>query len=40
MRNFSEGARIQMGAFNSAEAAESLVEDLQSQGISANVRAD
>ncbi|WP_346293456.1 SPOR domain-containing protein [Sphaerothrix gracilis] len=40
VRNFSEGARIQMGAFNSAEAAESLAENLQSQGISASVRED
>ncbi|NER79011.1 MAG: hypothetical protein F6K42_05410 [Leptolyngbya sp. SIO1D8] len=37
LRNFEDGSFIQMGAFSSAEAANNLVEDLQQQGISAEV---
>ena len=37
VRNFEAGARIQMGAFGSEEAATTLVEDLQNQGIEAQV---
>lgn len=37
VRNFDAGARIQMGAFGSADAAATLAEDLQNQGIEAQV---
>ncbi len=37
VRNFSTGARIQMGAFSQPAAAQSLVQQLQQQGISAQV---
>ncbi|WP_080807399.1 SPOR domain-containing protein [Halomicronema hongdechloris] len=37
VRNFSMGARIQLGAFVDSESAQSLVRQLQSQGITAQV---
>ncbi|MDX2097513.1 MAG: SPOR domain-containing protein [Leptolyngbyaceae cyanobacterium bins.59] len=37
VRNFSDGARIQMGAFSDAEKARKMAEQLQQQGISAEV---
>jgi len=37
VRNFPMGARIQLGAFVDAESAQSLVNQLQSQGIAARV---
>lgn len=37
VRNFPAGARIQMGAFEQQSSAEALVQDLQQQGISAEV---
>jgi hypothetical protein len=37
VRNFSTGARIQMGAFSQPAAAQSLVQQLQQQGMSAQV---
>ena len=37
VRNFEAGARIQMGAFGSEEAATSLIENLQDQGIEAQI---
>lgn len=37
VRNFSDGARIQLGAFDDPAKAEALVEDLQKQGIEAEV---
>ncbi|MBE9179918.1 SPOR domain-containing protein [Oculatella sp. LEGE 06141] len=41
VRNFSNGARVQAGAFNSQEGAADLVRELSEQGISAEVyRAD
>lgn len=38
VRNFETGARIQLGAFSSEEAAATLVEELQTQGINAEVQ--
>ena len=38
VRNFEDGARIQMGAFNDAESAAELVDRLQTQGITAEVK--
>lgn len=37
VRSFSSGAKIQMGAFSQPSAAQSLVQQLQQQGISAQV---
>lgn len=37
VRNFNEGARIQLGAFNSQEGAAALAEELQNQGIEAQI---
>lgn len=37
VRNFPEGARIQMGSFADPSSAETLVQDLQQQGIPAEV---
>lgn len=37
VRNFSTGAKIQMGAFSQPSAAQNLVQQLQQQGISAQV---
>ena len=37
VRNFEAGARIQLGAFNTAEGASALVEELQDQGIDAQL---
>jgi cell division septation protein DedD len=37
VRNFDVGARIQLGAFNTEAGAAALIEDLQSQGIEAQV---
>ncbi|MDB9525913.1 SPOR domain-containing protein [Oscillatoria sp. CS-180] len=37
VRNFDTGARIQLGAFNSEAGAAALVEELESQGIDAQV---
>jgi cell division septation protein DedD len=37
VRNFSSGAKIQMGAFSQPAAAQNLVNQLQQQGISAQV---
>lgn len=37
VRNFDIGARIQLGAFNTEEGAAALAEELESQGISAEI---
>jgi cell division septation protein DedD len=37
VRNFYDGARIQLGAFNTEEGAATLVEELQSQGIEVRI---
>lgn len=37
VRNFESGARIQLGAFNSEEGAAALAEELQGQGIEAQI---
>jgi cell division septation protein DedD len=37
VRNFDVGARIQVGAFNTEEGAAALIEELQGQGIEAQV---
>jgi cell division septation protein DedD len=37
VRNFSDGARIQLGAFDEAGKAEALAEELEKQGIPAKV---
>ncbi|MFM6175727.1 MAG: SPOR domain-containing protein [Sphaerospermopsis kisseleviana] len=37
VRNFSSGAKIQMGAFSLAATAQNLVQQLQQQGISAQM---
>ncbi|MEB3358067.1 MAG: hypothetical protein VKK04_15170 [Synechococcales bacterium] len=37
VRNFPSGAQVQMGAFSSSSGAESLAEELESQGIPAQV---
>jgi len=37
VRNFSSGAKIQMGAFSQPAAAQNLVQQLQQQGISAQM---
>lgn len=37
VRNFPNGARVQMGAFSDQEGAQELIQDLQQQGISAQV---
>lgn len=38
VRNFSDGATVQMGAFSDESKAEELVQELQQQGIQAEVR--
>ncbi|HHP7245948.1 MAG TPA: SPOR domain-containing protein [Elainellaceae cyanobacterium] len=37
VRNFSDGARVQLGAFNDREGAQNLAESLRQQGVSAQV---
>lgn len=37
VRNFPSGARVQMGAFSSSSGAESLAQELESQGIPAQI---
>jgi cell division septation protein DedD len=37
VRNFSEGARIQMGAFDEEGSAQELVQQLEQQGIPAQI---
>ncbi|TVP62162.1 MAG: SPOR domain-containing protein [Leptolyngbya sp. LCM1.Bin17] len=37
MRNFPQGTRIQLGAFSQESSARNLVQQLQNQGISAQV---
>jgi hypothetical protein len=37
VRNFNDGAQVQLGAFSSPEGAQALIQQLQQQGISAEV---
>lgn len=37
VRNFPQGAQVQLGAFSTPERAQSLVQELNSQGIPAQV---
>lgn len=37
VRNFPQGAQVQLGAFSNADSAQSLVQELNSQGIPAQV---
>jgi hypothetical protein len=37
VRNFEVGARIQMGAFNTPEGAAAMIEELENQGIQAEI---
>jgi cell division septation protein DedD len=39
VRNFSDGASVQMGAFSDQSKAQERVQELQQQGIEAEVRA-
>lgn len=38
VRNTPEGAQVQMGAFSSPQGAQDLVEELNNQGIPAQIR--
>jgi cell division septation protein DedD len=38
VRNFPEGAQVQLGAFNDAQKAQGLVQELQEKGIPAQVQ--
>jgi cell division protein FtsN len=37
VRNFNDGAKVQMGSFTDAASAEQLAQDLQQQGVPAKV---
>jgi len=38
VRNYPDGARVQLGSFNDPEKARSVVEQLQQQGIEAQIQ--
>jgi hypothetical protein len=40
VRNFSDGARVQVGAFRNEDEAQKLVQDLQQQGIEAEIQSN